>query len=138
MENITISREYDTMDIDFIYSYLTRSYWAKGRSREDVVRSMKNSFCFAVFNGKQQVGFARLVTDQVVFAWLMDVFIIDGFQGLGIGKKLIAYILNIPELSNVNGIGLRTNDAHGLYERFGFEKIDKVHTWMLRKNNIQN
>ncbi len=120
------------MDVDFVHAYLTQSYWAAGRTKADVIKSMKNAICFGVFVEKQQVGFARIVTDQVVFAWLMDVFIDEMHQGKGFGKKLIDAILKIPELENVNGVGLRTKDAHGLYRQYGFDAIPDGSTWMLR------
>lgn len=135
-KEINISRNKTILDIDFIHDYLSmESYWAKGRSREDVVKSIENSICFGVFNEEQnQIGFARVITDCVVFAWIMDVFITDNYRGRGISKTLISHIVNIPELKNVNGIGLRTNDAHGLYEKFEFKRIDNSETWMLKNN----
>ncbi|WP_350291806.1 GNAT family N-acetyltransferase [uncultured Croceitalea sp.] len=135
-KEINISRNKTMLDIDFIHNYLSmESYWAKGRSREDVVKSIENSICFGVFNEEQsQIGFARVITDGVVFAWIMDVFITDDYRGRGIAKKLIKQVVNVPELKNVNGIGLRTNDAHGLYEKFGFKKIENSETWMLKNN----
>ena len=115
-------------------NYLSNeAYWAKGREQAAVIRSMENSICFGLFNGKnQQLAFARVVTDYVVFAWLMDFFVIDALRGQGLGKKLLRYIVEMPELQNVNGIGLRTNDAHGFYEAFGFIRIKQPETWMIR------
>ena len=123
------------MDIDFIHDYLSnQSYWAKARSKKLVMKSMQNSLCFALFdNTDQQIGFARLVTDYVVFAWLMDVFIDEKFRGKGLGNMLMSYISNLPELKKVNGIGLRTKDAHEFYEKYGFERIEAPETWMLKK-----
>ncbi|RKN81004.1 GNAT family N-acetyltransferase [Ulvibacterium marinum] len=131
-----IATEREKMDTPFIHKYLSEnSYWAKGRTMELVLKSMENSLCFGVFNkNDQQVAFARLVTDYVVFAWLMDVFVDSEYASQGIGKMLVRHIVQLPELRNVNGIGLRTNDAHGFYEKFGFEKISEPQTWMLRKN----
>lgn len=137
MENdFYIFTDKSKMDINFIHNYLSgQSYWAKGRSKALVQKSMENSLCFGIFNtSNRQVGFARLVTDYVVFAWLMDVFVDEEFKGKGLGKMLIDHIITLPELKEVNGIGLRTNDAHGLYEKFGFEKILEPETWMLKKN----
>ncbi|MGB5371667.1 MAG: GNAT family N-acetyltransferase [Flavobacteriaceae bacterium] len=74
---------------------------------------MENSICFGLFDGKnRQLAFARVVTDYVVFAWLMDFFVVEDFRGQGSGKKLLQYIVEMPELQHINGIGLRTNDAH--------------------------
>lgn len=134
-EGLYISTDFDKMDVSFIHKYLVKdSYWAKGRSRELVVKSMRNSICFGVFRSDhKQIGFARVATDFVVFAWLMDVFIDKSYKGKGIGKMLMNYILNYPELLEVKGFGLRTRDAHGLYEKFGFNRIEDPELWMYRK-----
>lgn len=140
MENeFYISMDKTKMNVVFIHDYLcNHSYWAKDRSIEMVMKSMENSLCFGAFTTQgKQIAFARLVTDYVVFAWLMDVFVDDTFRGKGIGKKLIEYILSLPELQNVNGIGLRTSDAHGLYQKFGFKEIEDTNTWMLRKKIVR-
>jgi len=134
-EGLYISTDFDEMDVSFIHKYLAKdSYWAKGRSRELVIKSMQNSICFGVFRSDhKQIGFARIATDFVVFAWLMDVFIDESYKRKGIGKMLMNYILNYPELLEVKGIGLKTKDAHGLYEKFGFNKIEDPELWMYRK-----
>ena len=131
MKELRISTDIREMDIDLIHDYLSKqSYWAKGRGREEVIKSMENAICFAVFDGKEQIGFARLVTDYVVFAWLMDVFVIDEYKSKGVGRFLMDYIMNLPAIQEVNGIGLRTNDAHGFYRKYGFHKISEPDTWM--------
>jgi GNAT superfamily N-acetyltransferase len=133
-EQFQITTERSEMDIQLIHEYLSNhAYWAKGRDKASVIRSMENSICFGLFNREnQQLAFARIVTDYVVFAWLMDFFVVDAFRGKGLGKKLLAYIVEMPELNQVNGIGLRTNDAHGFYEAFGFTQLAQPETWMLR------
>ncbi|TXN35782.1 GNAT family N-acetyltransferase [Flagellimonas hymeniacidonis] len=132
-----ISTEKSKMDVPLIHKYLSEeSYWAKGRSEELVVKSMENALCFGVFaKDGEQIAFARIVTDFVVFAWLMDVFVVEKHQGKGIGKMLLDYIFNYPELQNVKGMGLRTNDAHSLYTTYGFESIPNPETWMFKKKN---
>ena len=129
-----ISTDKNLLDISLIHDYLcNKSYWASGRSIEDVTLSIANSWCIGVYNkDKQLLGFARVATDYVVFAWIMDVFVVDSCKGKGIGKMLINYIVTHDTMQKVNGIGLRTNDAHGLYEKFGFKKIEEPDTWMFR------
>ncbi|MEO0901909.1 MAG: GNAT family N-acetyltransferase, partial [Bacteroidota bacterium] len=80
------------------------------------------------------VGFARIATDYVVFAWLMDVFVVDDFKGQGIGHQLLQAILSYADLKAVNGIGLRTNDAQNFYRKHGFDTIAEPNTWMFKKN----
>ena len=133
---VDISTEKSRLDNDLIHRYLSqKAYWAMGRSKELVLKSITNSLCFGVYNeDEEQIAFARVVTDYVVFAWIMDVFVIENYRGKGIGRQLINHIVSIPELSQVNGFGLRTNDAHSLYEKFGFGEIPDTKTWMFKKN----
>jgi len=72
-----ISTDKTKLDVSLIVDFLqTKSYWAKNRNKETIEASISNSFCFGVFNQEnQQVGFARVITDFAVFAWLLDVFI---------------------------------------------------------------
>lgn len=134
MSSFHISTDKDKLDIDFIHNYLSNeSYWAKGRSLELVKKSIENSLCFGAYDSNNKlVGFARIVTDYVVFAWLMDLFVDKKHKGQGVGKLLTEYIVNYNQLKAVNGIGLRTKDAHELYKRFGFEEIPNPETWMLK------
>ena len=135
MEGYYISTQADKMDVTYIHNYLSHeSYWAKGRSRAQVERSIASSLCFGLFDGDKQLGFARISTDYVVFAWLMDFFIDPEFRGHGLGKLLLESILDHPDLQEVNGIGLRTEDAHGLYKKYGFGEIPKPETWMFKDN----
>ena len=130
-----ISSDKSKFDLEFIHDFLSnQAYWAKGRSMDLVVKSIENSLCFGVFTkNDKQIGFARITTDFVVFAWLMDAFIERDYRGKGLGRFLIDTIVNHKELKHVNGIGLRTNDAHKLYRQFGFDTIPDPETWMLRK-----
>lgn len=130
-----ITNDKSKIDIDFVHQYLSKtSYWAKDRSKKDVIKSIENSICFTALDANEnQVGFARVATDVVVFAWIMDVFVKEDHKGFGIGKLLIESILKHPTISSVNGIGLKTFDAHGLYEKYGFSIVDDPEIWMFKK-----
>lgn len=132
---IIISTKKSALDIDCIYNYLNiQSYWAQGRSKNTISKSIDNSLCFGVYDGVKQVGFARVVTDFAVFAWIMDVFIIDSYQGQGLGKRLMHEIISHPDLQGLQRIGLATDDAHGLYEKFGFSIVQMPEKLMEKVN----
>lgn len=114
-----ISTDPARLDVDLIYTFLTESYWAAGRSRRVVEKSITNSLCFGAYIGRAQVAFARLVTDRATFAYLADVFVVPEWRGRGISKRLLGRILDHPGLADVS-ILLRTRDAHDLYRQFGF------------------
>ena len=133
MENtFYISTDKSQLDVDTILDYLSNhSYWAKGRSRETIEKSVENSLCFGVYDlANKQVGFARIVTDYAIFAWLMDVFILPDYQGKGLGKLLMSEIMGHKDLQGLKRWGLGTNDAHGLYEKFGFTQLSKPQNMM--------
>ncbi len=126
-----ISTDKERLDIKLIHDFLNNdSYWAKGRSEETIRKSINNSLCFGVYNGSQQIGFARVVTDYAVFAWILDVFILKEFRKQALGVKLMESIMNHNELQNLQRWGLATDDAHGLYEKFGFELIKRPEIFM--------
>ena len=124
------------MDVKFIHSFLTHSYWAEGIPVETVERSIDGSLCFGVFfhekNGLpgKQVGFARLVTDRATFAYLADVFIIEEHRGKGLCKWMMEAIMTYAELHGMRRVMLATRDAHNLYAQFGFTPLNNVDRWM--------
>ncbi len=130
-KNFYISTDKSKLDIPLIYQYLScESYWAKGRSLKTVETSIENSLCFGVYTDDTQIGFARVVTDYAVIAWVMDVFILNEYRGNGLGVMLMSTIMNHEKLQKLQRWGLGTEDAHGLYEKFGFKTIQKPANWM--------
>jgi GNAT superfamily N-acetyltransferase len=121
MNTVEIVTDKHRLDIGMIHAFLANeSYWVPGISRADVEKSIEHSFCFGVYTQGRQVGFARLITDFLRFAQLMDVFVLKEFRGRGYSKLLIKRILEHPDLSTVVRFTLHTADAHGLYRQFGF------------------
>jgi GNAT superfamily N-acetyltransferase len=112
------------LDLDAIHTYLAeQSYWARGRSKEIVARSIENSVPFGLYRDGAQVGFARVVTDAATFAWIADVYVLESDRGQGLGKALVEAVLEHPAVRGVPRVMLATADAHGLYEGYGFEGL---------------
>ena len=117
----TISTDRQRLDFDVIHDYLSNSsYWAKGRSRERVLRAIEQSIPLGLYHQGTQVGFARVLTDYVVLAFLADVFVLDSHRGKGLGTWLVEVATGLPELRTIRRWLLGTRDAHGLYRKFGF------------------
>jgi N-acetylglutamate synthase-like GNAT family acetyltransferase len=131
--DVDITTDPARIDVDLVHRFLSESsYWAQGRSRDIVERSIRNSLCFSVLVDGRQVGFARVATDRAVFAYLMDVFILPEWRGRGLSKRLMQTIVGHPDLQGLKLFLLRTSDAHGLYRQFGFEPIDRSENLMAR------
>ena len=121
---IEISTNIERLDFDLIYRFISTSYWGKGRSVQKVQTCIQNSLNFGVYLDNQQIGYARVVTDYGHFAYIMDVFILPNYRGLGYSKQLMRYIMDCDTLQNIGVWRLGTDDAHGLYQQFGFEEIE--------------
>jgi GNAT superfamily N-acetyltransferase len=123
MNDLIISDDKSKLDAELIHKFLSTSYWAKGRTIEEVKKSIEHSICFGVYNDGKQIGFARIVTDYTVFAYLMDVFILEEDRGKGLSKLLLKKIFEDDRLKNIKKWMLATKDAHLLYAQFGFGEI---------------
>jgi GNAT superfamily N-acetyltransferase len=132
----TISTDQDKLQLDVIHRYLTEeAYWTTGRTLEMTEKSIEHSLCFGVYFHDQQVGFARVITDYTIFAYLCDVFILTEYQGQGLGKWLTETILKVLDDEGVRWTMLATRDAHELYEDYGgFQKLFLPEKWMGRVN----
>jgi GNAT superfamily N-acetyltransferase len=128
--DLEISTDPARLDVGLICEFLQTSYWAHGRRRSVIERSIRNSLCFGAYLGGRQVAFARVVSDRAVFAYLMDVFVLPEFRGRGISKALLGAILDHPDLQNLRVFLLATRDAHGLYSKFGFRPLEEPDRWM--------
>jgi GNAT superfamily N-acetyltransferase len=113
------------VDTDVVAGYLRDdSYWARGRSPETTERLVRDaSRVVALYRGGETVGFCRIVSDDVTFAFLFDVFVLDDHRGHGLGVELVREAVeNGPHRDLPWHLG--TSDAHGLYGRFGFGAPD--------------
>ena len=120
---ITVSTDKSKLDVPFIQNFLKDIYWATARTMDEVQTTIDASFCFGIYLDDEQVGFARVITDYVVFAYLMDVFIDENHRGKGYSYLLINAMITAPQLQQVKIWRLATSDAHFLYEKFGFTTL---------------
>jgi GNAT superfamily N-acetyltransferase len=129
----TISDDRGRLDLGVVHRFISEeSYWGQGRGMEVVRRSVENSLSFGVYRGAEMVGFARVVTDYATFAWVADVFVVEGHRGRGLSKWLMEVMLAHPELQGFRRWVLATKDAHGLYRQFGFRELKRPERWMER------
>lgn len=122
----------DGLDVDLIHRWLAEdSYWAAGRARETVARSLRHSYCLGVFTDEgRQVGVARSVTDWATFAWIADVYIDREHRGRGLGRWLVGELRDRLEEAGIPRLVLATKDAHGVYEALGFAPLARPERYM--------
>ena len=123
-DTLEISTDRARLDVDLIHDFLSRSsYWAAGRQRDTVERSIANSLCFGAYVDGQQVGFGRVITDGAVFGYVADVFVIPDARGRGIGTALMQAVMKHPDVSKLKVVLLRTSDARSFYAKHGFAAL---------------
>ena len=120
---IEISTNKLKLQVEVIHGFLTETYWAKGRTLEEVKKTINHCHCFGVYLNEKQIGFARVATDYTVFAYVMDVFILSDYRGRGYSKQLIQAIHTDPKLQTCKVWMLKTADAHALYKQFGYSEL---------------
>ena len=123
----TLSTDPARLDITAIHRWLSEeSYWAKNIPRATVERAIAHSLNFGIYAPDGQLaGFCRVVTDRATFAWLCDVFVLPAHRGHGLSKWLVQQMQRHPDLQNLRRHLLGTWDAHTLYQRFGYEPVDR-------------
>lgn len=119
------------LQVDVIHNYLSKeSYWAQNIPIEIVEASIKGSVCFGIYDGEKQIGYGRMITDSATFAYMADVFVLEGYRSKGLSKKFMGFILKYPDFKNLRRIMLATKDAHGLYAKFGFTPLSTPDRFM--------
>lgn len=132
--NLTATKK--KLDLDYVYNLLcVPSRYSTGLPPERFPLVIENSVCFGVFHEGKQVGFARVITDFSEFASLWDVFIDEEHRGKGVGKSLMQYVMEHPRLKGIFRWFLMTEDAHGLYQKYGF-KTEAYNPYVMMKVNV--
>ena len=107
---ISVSTDPDLMDLEMIHSELSDSYWARGRTMSEVKRTIENSISFGLYSEEKQIGFGRVLSDSVVFAYLMDFFILQEYRGRGLGTFFMNKIFENEKLKDVQAWLLATRE----------------------------
>ena len=131
-----ISTDRARIDVAAVHAFLSQSYWSPGIPEDVVRRGIAGSICFGIYHGTEQIGFARVITDQATYAYLSDVYVLEAHRGRGLSKWLMEVIMSHPSLQGLRRFALSTRDAHGLYRQFGFELVGNPERQMeiMRRN----
>lgn len=124
-----LSSDATLLDRDLVFRWITGTYWGKGMRRDVFDTALAHSLCVGAYRRAddghlQQVGFARVVSDQATFAWVCDVYVDVPHRGRGLARRMVASFLEAPELHSVRRFLLGTKDAHGVYTALGFRPLE--------------
>lgn len=132
-----ITTDKTKLDIVAIHDFLSKhSGWSDNIPFATVKNSIENSLNFGLFNHKKQIGFARVISDFSTIAYLGDIYVLEGYRGQGLSKRLMESIMNHPNLQGLRRWILLTSTAEWLYEKYGFTKLPKPEIYMELFNPI--
>lgn len=118
MVGIRIDDSLDGIDWAQAKADLAADAFDNGRSPDALRRSFEQSQHVAVArHGSRVVGMARLLSDGVANAYLLDVWTASSYRRQGIASSMVRGLL-----AQVPGqhVGLQTEHAQRLYESLGF------------------
>ncbi len=121
-----ITDEREKVDVDKLHEMLSKTYWAANRTKDTTIKSLDKVICFSMYYNNEQIGFARVITDEVVFSWICDIIVEEKFRGKGLGSWLMECVMNHPKIKNTRQ-ALSTSSAYGLYEKCGFIRTETMY-----------
>jgi GNAT superfamily N-acetyltransferase len=124
--DVEIDDDKGRVDLDVVWSFLsTEAYWARWRDRATVEGQIRTAWrVVGAYRGGEMIGFARATSDGYSVAILSDVFVVPAARRLGVGKALVAAMVDEGPGASFQWI-LNTSDAHSLYAQFGFAPPDE-------------
>ncbi|MBC7934334.1 MAG: GNAT family N-acetyltransferase [Rhizobacter sp.] len=133
-----ISTDKTKLKINDLHQFLsTKAYWCLNIPKTTLQNAIDHSLCFGVYDGEEQIGFARVISDFSTIAYLGDVYVLEHYRGRGISKWLMETIMSHPDLQGLRRWILLTGDAHELYRKFGWTDIADPAKWMeLHDKNV--
>lgn len=131
-DGFTVSDDHARFDLDRAFGWISQeSYWGAGIPQDTFDKAIAGSLIVGVYAADgSQCAMARVVTDRATFGWVCDVFVDEAHRGASLGKKIMAFITDHPDLQGFRRMHLATRDAHGLYAQFGFTPLTGVENWM--------
>lgn len=107
-----------------LHELFQHEWWTTGRLLEDVQQMLAHSsYVFGICEAASErlVAFARVLTDRVYKALILDVIVAAEYRDQGLGKILMEDILGHPELKAVKHFELYCRlELAPFYQRWGF------------------
>ena len=135
---VRVDGSLEGIDWDQAKADLVADDWDNGRSAEAWRRAFEQSQHVAFArDGDRVIGMARLLSDGVSNAFLVDVWTASAYRRQGIASAVIRALLDeVPG----QHVGLQTDDAQELYRSLGFEPQPEfwslvVGTWLDNEGN---
>ena len=123
-DNFTVTTNINKFDMDFVVLSL-QGVWRKGAKRERIESALANSMCFGLFDGQNQVGCVRAVTDRQFVSWVCDLYLDPAYRGKGLGEWLMDCVKDHPDLLHTRLVFSSVPESQAFYERIGFKPMER-------------
>jgi ribosomal protein S18 acetylase RimI-like enzyme len=116
--DVSVDSSFDGIDWERAKAALTADDFDNGRNAAALEQSFRASQHVAFArDGERLVGMARLLSDGVCNAYLIDVWTASSYRRQGIASTMVRYLIErVPG----QHVGLQTDDAQAFYESLGF------------------
>lgn len=121
---LTLVHALDARLSEDLWGLYQEEWWTRGRTLADVRAMLAQS---GVVLGLQDqdtgrlAGFARVLTDGVYKALILDVIVAEAWRGAGVGRRLLDAVLSHPALVGVAHFELYClEEMVPFYEQWGF------------------
>jgi len=110
-----------------IYRRLREKTGLSPKTAEAAVRGLSTSlYSVLIKDGETPIGMGRVVGDGGCHCQVVDICVLQDYQGRGIGKMIMEKVMGfinteLPESCYISLIA--DGDAHHLYEQFGFKEV---------------
>lgn len=125
MNKFSIIEQLNDMQVGQLYDLFQQMWWTRGRTMDDISTMLKNSMSFGLIENDSQflIGYARVLTDEIKYAFIFDVMTVENHRGRGLGKMLMEGIISHPKLKNVKNFELTcAPDIVAFYRKFNFSE----------------
>jgi len=131
-------------DLDEIFKLESNTFKKDAFSKNSILNLIfKNTFFFKLIKNNDSneiVGFIIVIQDREDRVNLINLLISEQYQNNGYGSHLLKYTLNkIKEMNNIKIIVLNVNSknkvAIWLYQKFGFQIVQKIENYYRQKKN---
>jgi nitroimidazol reductase NimA-like FMN-containing flavoprotein (pyridoxamine 5'-phosphate oxidase superfamily)/ribosomal protein S18 acetylase RimI-like enzyme len=111
-------------ELPAVEALLEGEYWWTGQQRALIGPAHRGATAWVGARAPEGklIASARAVCDGKT-AWIYDVVVAAALRGRGLGKRLLALLIDHPALRRSPFVMLRTRDAQTLYAKFGFVDV---------------
>ena len=115
------------MQNDIVKLYKSAGWWKESYNPAEINDLIKGSFAFVVVintETNETIGMGRILSDGVSDAYIQDLVILPQYREIGIGKKLVKFLLDYCISKKISWIGLIAEPKQDpFYLSLGFKPL---------------